>query len=67
MPDEKSAVEIASHIAKQVDMLIQDAVPIPDCPLKKEKAKWKRSEVKKKVGQILNPGAAMEIKVSVTS
>ena len=63
--NEKSAGEIASAIVRQVDRAIMDAIPIPDCPLKKEKAKWKRAEVKKRVGNILNPGAPLEITVSV--
>jgi hypothetical protein len=65
--NEKSAGEIASAIVRKVDMLIMDAIPMPDCPLKKEKALWKRKDVKKRVGNILNPGAPLEITVSVTS
>jgi len=65
--NERSAGEIASSIAKRVDLMIQDAVPLPDCPLKKDKAEWKRKEIKKKVGNILNPSSPMGITVSVTS
>lgn len=65
MPD-KSVDDIANSIIKKVNLMIQDEVPLPDCPLKKQQAEWKREKVKKRVGNKLSPvNGAMEIKVSV--
>ena len=65
MPD-KSVDEIANAIVKRVTLMIQDEIPLPDCPLKKQQAEWKREKVKKKVGSKLHPHpAGLEIKVTV--
>lgn len=65
--NEPSAGEIASSISRRVEQMIQDAVPMPDCPLKKQQAEHKRKDIKKRVGAILNPDTGLDITVSVTS
>lgn len=70
-PDDKgrSTEDITADAIKVLTRYVNGEVTIPDCPVKKARAQWKRIRILKAVARKLNPddSGAMEIKVSVTS
>lgn len=39
--------ELAERIAAKVEQMIKNEIPLPSCPLRREKAEWDRQEVKR--------------------
>ena len=66
MHEERSSEEITEDAIKMVNRFVNAEVPIPDCPQKKLRAKWKRDRILIDVARKIAPGSGgMEIVVTV--
>ncbi len=51
----KSNIEIADEALRLVDRVIRNELPTESCPVKEERAKWKREEVRAIIVSKLQP------------
>ncbi len=49
MPHDESIETISDKIKRKVEQMLNNAIPLPSCPLKRQQAEWKRSEVLRKL------------------
>jgi hypothetical protein len=52
--NEKSNEEIARAINKKIALILLSELPLPSCPIKKQRIEWRRGEVIKKVINLLH-------------
>jgi hypothetical protein len=54
--NDKSNEEIARAINKKIALILLSELPLPSCPIKKQRVEWRREQVKLKVINLLHDG-----------
>lgn len=49
MNNEKSIEEIATAINKKINMTLLTELPLPSCPIKRQRVEWRREQVLVKI------------------